>query len=155
MTEKQSDIKLFRFSLELIKYKPLQFIWNVFGSILFFFTQLAIALVVREIFNNLLDEPTYGLGIWTLVLLIPLAYFIRIVVDVLNVISEFTFVQSTQALVRTNIMEGVFEQPGAAALASSPGESISRFRGDSMELTWFVNFIAIITSFSIFSIIFG
>ena len=51
------------------------------------------------------------------------------------------------------MLEGIFKKPGAVALPDSPGEAVSRFRGDVEELQWFMYHITSKFSFAVFTIL--
>jgi len=153
MENQEHKIPLLTFVIQLIKFKPLSFILRLFGEVLFFLTPLAIGLVAREIFNQLQNQGDTNLGVWQLIWLIPLIYLIQALVDVIIGYLGWTFVASNQVLLRSNLLSGVLDQPGAKSLRGSPGENISRFRGDPSEVTWFTNFLGTILGFGIMSII--
>ncbi|MHA2502267.1 MAG: ABC transporter ATP-binding protein [Candidatus Kariarchaeaceae archaeon] len=147
-------VNIFRFVTALIRYRPYHFVWNIIGSIIFFATPLLAAFAIKEILDTLMGTTTVEFTLVQLLWLIPLSYGVRMIIDIINVIVEFAFVMSLQILVRSNLFGGVFKQPGADSLQGrTAGESISRFRGDIQEVSWFVNFIPIIISFAVFFVI--
>ena len=47
------------------------------------------------------------------------------------------FFMNTMTLLRKNLLRHILRRPGASALPDSPGEAISRFRGDTFEIPLF------------------
>ncbi len=137
----------------LIRYEWKAFIMTFLVSMLFFVTPLGIALIIREIFNILSGEAVFTFDIWTLIWLLPLAYVIQLVTDVLFSIIANKFTLRNQILLRKNMIRGVFQQPGANALEKSPGEAISRFRGDNESIVWFTLLISDISAYFVFAVI--
>lgn len=145
---------IFRYLPRMAKFRPYSMVWTTIGSMLFFAAPLITSLLIREILNNLQGLDTVNLDIWVLIWLIPLSYVFRMVVDIINVIVEFSYTMSLQLLLRSNVFKGVFRQPGANALQGrTSGESISRFRGDSMETSWFSTFQPIFFAFAVFFLV--
>ncbi len=46
--------------------------------------------------------------------------------------------QTAPLIENAKSLDGIFKKPGAVALPDSPGEAVSRFRGDIEETMWFV-----------------
>jgi ATP-binding cassette subfamily B protein len=63
------------------------------------------------------------------------------------------FFVNTMTLLRKNLLKHILRRPGAAALPDSPGEAISRFRGDVFEIPLFALWLNDIAGLLIFSII--
>ncbi len=53
------------------------------------------------------------------------------------VLTNVPFFVSTLTLLRKNMLSHILKRPGASALSDSPGEAISRFRGDVFEISLF------------------
>ncbi len=154
MNEEMDDISILKIVWELIRFGKGKFFLRVIGLTLFFLSPLVTTYLVKEIFDKLDGSPNLPLDIWTVIILIPIIAFARIGVNIITVILQFMFVQSSQVLLRSNLLSGILKQPGAAALKdSSPGEAISRFRGDVREIAWFVSFTAYIFAYGIFFVI--
>jgi len=63
------------------------------------------------------------------------------------------FFVHTMALLRKNLLQHVLRRPGAAALPDSPGEAISRFRGDVFEISLFALWLNDIQGLVLFGIV--
>jgi len=147
-------MKVLKLSWELIKYKPGLVFGGFLSDILFFLQPLAASFVAREIFNQIEGATGWGIGvnIWILVLLVlPLTMVLRLIGDFVFVFTMWVFFLSGSILLRRNILEGIFKKPGAVALPDSPGEAVSRFRGDIDEVMWFVYHLTAIFSLGVFT----
>ncbi len=147
-------MKVMKISWEMLKYKPGLVIGGFLSDILFFLQPLAAALVTREIFNQL--QGTVGwnisINIWVLVLLVlPITLTMRLIGDFIFVFTMWIFILMSRVLLRKNMLDGIFKKPGAVALPDSPGEAISRFRGDIEETMWFVYHLTALISLGIFT----
>ena len=84
-------MKVLKLVWSLIRFKPFVFLAISLSYILFFMAPLATSLIIRELFNSIDGLGSLSLSIWVLILLIPITYFIRSLVGILSVLSEFTF----------------------------------------------------------------
>ncbi|MCY3413469.1 MAG: ABC transporter ATP-binding protein [Candidatus Heimdallarchaeota archaeon] len=137
---------------DLIRFRPLPFLLTIIFNGLMYFAPIAVTMVVREIFNSITGEPVYNYPVLAMIAIIPLLYLIRVMIGVGSMLAEFTFVMQLQTLMRSNMLDGVFRKPGSDSLPGSPGEAISRFRGDVSEVAFFTHFIAFMIGFLAFGI---
>jgi ATP-binding cassette subfamily B protein len=95
------------------------------------------ALALREFFNILSGEAQFGLNLWSIIAIL----FLSEIGSVLGIYGLITtnvpFFQNTMTLLRKNLLRHILRRPGASALPDSPGEAISRFRGDVFEIPLF------------------
>ncbi len=113
----------------------------------------ATGLLTRSFFDTLSGGAPAGPGIWTLCALlaaIPLARAVFVTVDVVMA-TAFQFLSG--ALLRRNLFGSILNRPGAQALSGSPGEAISRFRGDVDEATAFLLNLLFVIGFGLFSVV--
>jgi ATP-binding cassette subfamily B protein len=118
----------------LIRYK---WLWYTVSAIFWggmWLTPLASGLIVREIFNSLTGQAALGLNLWGLLALLAGLALGRIIGLTGGIFSNATFLLNIAGLMRTNLLQHVLKRPGADALPGSPGEAISRFRGDVHEM---------------------
>ncbi|MCK4896777.1 MAG: ABC transporter ATP-binding protein, partial [Candidatus Heimdallarchaeota archaeon] len=147
-------MKVMRISWEILKYKPGLVIAGFLSDILFFLQPLAAGLITREIFNQLQGTAGWNISIniWILVLLVlPITLTMRLIGDFIFVFTMWIFILMSRVLLRKNMLEGIFKKPGAVALPDSPGEAVSRFRGDIEETMWFVYHLTALISLGIFT----
>jgi len=147
-------MSVLRLSIQLLRYKPWLVFFGFLSDVLFYIQPLAASYIAREIFNQLEGIPGWDVNIWYLVLLIlPLTLSLRLVGDLVFVFTMWVFILASRILIRKNMLEGIFKKPGAVALPDSPGEAVSRFRGDVEELNWFMYHITSKFSFAVFTIL--
>ena len=110
-------------------------------------------LLMRAFFDGLTGDAQVRFGPYALSALVvatALARTVFIFGDIsLNVFSRFTY----RALLRKNLFSSILDRPGAQAVPGSPGEAISRFRGDVEEFSGFVVELVFPFSFCVFAII--
>lgn len=99
----------------------------------------ASGLLTREFFDTLTGESQAGFSPWSLIALMVGAAVARVVSIFCDITLEFTLLARTRALMRKNIFNNILQHPGARAVPGSPGEAVSRFRGDVDEVVHFVD----------------
>jgi ATP-binding cassette subfamily B protein len=86
------------------------------------------ALIMRAYFNGLEDDAGFNV---TTIIIALIAYGVaRITVMAIGMWTDVHFTYRTGSLLRRNMLERVYEMPGAQAVHDSPGEMITRFRED-------------------------
>jgi ATP-binding cassette subfamily B protein len=143
-----------KYLFKLMTFRPGWFLLLVVVNLVVFAVGFqATALITRAFFNALTGDAQVGLNPYTLsalVVAVALARAAFIFADVsLNVFNRFTF----GALLRKNLFNSILDRPGARAVPDSPGEAISRFRGDVDEFSGFIVEIVFPLSFGVFAII--
>lgn len=92
---------------------------------------------LREFFSLLTGDARSGLSVWSLIAVLA-GCLVGRTVGIFGLIrSNVPFFVHTMALLRKNLLRHILRRPGAAALPDSPGEAISRFRGDVFEISLF------------------
>lgn len=94
-------------------------------------------LALREFFNLLSGNAQMGLNLWSLIGLMFAAEIGSGLGIYGLVTTNVPFFQNTMTLLRKNLLRHILRRPGASALPDSPGEAISRFRGDTFEIPLF------------------
>ena len=149
-TPKNSTVSTYAVSGNLIRYK---WLWYLLSALLWgvvWLTPLAGGLIVREIFNSLTGQAAVSLDLWGLLALMAGLAISRIIGLTGGIFSNATFLLNISGLIRTNLFRHILNRPGADALPGSPGEAISRFRGDVHELEmateWLVDMPAVVVT---------
>jgi ATP-binding cassette subfamily B protein len=124
-------------ALRMIRYRP----WHYLGY-LFFITFIELlrqvpALALREFFNLLTGEAPASLGLGAIVALLIVSRVGTFVGSWGINLTMIPFDVHTTTLLRKNLLRQILRRPGASALPDSPGEAISRFRGDVFEVPSF------------------
>jgi ATP-binding cassette subfamily B protein len=94
-------------------------------------------LIMREFFNVLTDNGDAHFGLWTLIALLFVTELVRLMSIWGLILTNVPFFVHTMTLLRKNLLRYILKRPGAKALPDSPGEAISRFRGDVFEIPLF------------------
>jgi ATP-binding cassette subfamily B protein len=98
-------------------------------------------LVMRAFFDLLTGDAPVRLGIWSNAALIVAIEVAISLTGCGSVYTRVTFFNHTTTLLRKNMLKHILNRPGASALPDSPGEAVSRFRGDVDEIPGFVTWI--------------
>ena len=143
-TEGQEDVQTlptWHVIIDMIRYRWKLWLVNLGAMlILIAFWQIP-GFVMREFFNLVSDAATSGWNVWTLVAFLVACELGR-VLGVFGLIStNVPFFVNTMTLLRKNLLRHILRRPGASALPDSPGEAISRFRGDVFEISLFALWI--------------
>jgi ATP-binding cassette, subfamily B, bacterial len=134
-------VKHWQFLVRLARFRPgLYVLSGLLASTMFYLFPLIPGLIVRWFLDTLSANQAAGAGVWTMVALLVGAAIVRVLALMGAVAAEVTVQLTAAALLRHNLLSRILERPGAAALPSSPGEAISRFRDDIKTvigfLTW-------------------
>lgn len=124
-------MKTWRVILETIRYVPKLWFINLIGITLIFFAWQAPAFLLREFIDLISGEATVHFqSVWTIVALFGMLAIGKIGSVVTTISSSIPVMFRIAGLLHKNMLSRILKQPGAQALPNSPGEAISRFRGD-------------------------
>lgn len=113
--------------LDLISVIALRMCWQVVPG-----------LVMRAFFDLVTGEAQVGWGIWPIVALIVATQVGMSLGELGFFCADVPLFSHVRTLLRRNLLKHILRRPGALALPESPGEAISRFRGDVDEIPLFV-----------------
>ncbi len=138
-TQKIPALPAWKVAWELIRFRPLLWIIDFISvALMRFSSQVAPALIIKAFFDMLTGEAQLTFGIWTIV-----AFFIAVWLG--RVISSYGFYYADVPifadmgmLLRKNLLRYILKRPGASQLPDSPGEAVSRFKSDVIEIPLFV-----------------
>ena len=125
-------------------WRLIRFLPGRYGSMLvlrtlaFMVVPNAVALANREFFDSLTGEAQFGWGPYTVIALLVAIGLARAVVIFGDIICFFLSRFTMETLLRRNLLAHILDQPGSQALPASPGEAVSRFRGDVEAITEFM-----------------
>ena len=142
-----------RVILDMIRYR-----WKLWAVnlccmlVLIAFWQIP-GFIMREFFDLLTGDATTGWNVWTLV-----GFFVACEVGrtlgIFGLINtNVPFFANTMLLLRKNLLSHILKRPGASALPDSPGEAISRFRGDVFEIPLFALWVNDIIGMIVFGVV--
>lgn len=137
-TANQLKMGIWETTGRLIRHHPWLYLLNVllWGAV--HVTMLVPGLFAREILNHISGHATAGWDLWVLfamVIGVGIGRFTTLYMGLIAYIPFRFYVRCTLIL---NLMKHILRRPGANALPNSPGEAISRFRGDTDRVTNFV-----------------
>jgi len=118
----------------IIRYRPGLYILTAINWGLIRLLPLLPGLITREILNLLAGEATPVIGFWGLIALLMGVAAGRIGLIFLGFVTWPRLYHLTVGMLQVNMLTQIFKRPGARALPGSPGEAISRFRGDVYHL---------------------
>ena len=101
------------------------------------FVPLIPGLITREIMDRLSGDAPAMADLWGLLALLVAIAVVRAGLLVLGQVTWPRFYFETFGLLQMNLLSRILNRPGARALPGSPGEAISRFRGDVYHLADF------------------
>ena len=140
-TARKPTLPAWKVILKVIIYRKDLWLGNL---LMMLFTMLFYqipGLALREFMNMLSGNAQYGLNLWTIIGLLFAAEIGSIVGIYGLIATNVPFFQNTMTLLRKNLLRHILRRPGASALPDSPGEAISRFRGDVFEIPLFALWI--------------
>jgi ATP-binding cassette subfamily B protein len=151
--KRKASIETWRIIWRMIRYRPRFWLLNL-GAMIFLmmFAQVP-GLVMREFFDLLTGDAPAHFDLWGLIVLL----FVGEAGHMLGIFglirTNVPFFVHTMTLLRRNLLRHILRRPGARALPDSPGEAISRFRGDVFEIPLFALWLNDIQGMLVFSII--
>jgi len=126
-----------RVILDMIRFRWKLWLLNLGAMlILIVFWQIP-GFVMAEFFDLLSGDAATDWNIWTLVGFLVACELGRILGIFGLINTNVPFFTDTMTLLRKNMLTYILKRPGASALPDSPGEAISRFRGDVFEISLF------------------
>ena len=96
-------------------------------------------LIIRQFFDVLTVRQLAGANTSTALALLLAVEVARYVTGIGQGVVEAAAGETAGALLRTNVLRGVLDRPGAQALSVSPGDAISRLRDDVNAIIAFLN----------------
>lgn len=142
-----------KFIWGLIRFRPKHFLFNHLALIARMIGMLIVGLIIREFFNLLTNNASAGFTLPTLVALLLVSATGRMGGFWGMVRMNRPFIYHNHTLLHRNLMGRILERPGARSLPESPGEAISRFRGDVNELPLFALWINDLLANGLFTVI--
>jgi ATP-binding cassette subfamily B protein len=133
----KKKLSSWRIVLAMIKFRPGLWVINLISMILLMAASQAPGLIVREFFNIVSGQAAAGFNVLTLVAFLFVCEFGRLLGIYGLIRSNSPFFVHNMTLLRRNMLKHILKRPGAKALPDSPGEALSRFRGDVFELPLF------------------
>jgi ATP-binding cassette, subfamily B, bacterial len=132
----------------LVTYRKLRYAINMLGWASMWVLPIIPALITRHFFDRITGETVTGFTVPTLVAVMVAYGFGRIMLMVLAMWNDIHLTFRISSLMRRNMLEEIFQLPGAQSMKESPGEAISRFRDDVDEIqesfSWTVDMLGLL-----------
>ena len=126
-----------RVILDMIRFRPKLWLLNLVAMLFLMMSFQLPGLSMRWFFDLLTGDSPATFGLWTLVAFLFAGEVGRLLGLFGLVSTNVPFFGATLTLLRKNLLRHILRRPGASALPDSPGEAISRFRGDVFEIPLF------------------
>ena len=151
--KKINALPTWRVIWRIIRYRPWLWLGNLGCMLVLLLLWQVPALLMRQFFDLLTGDAPVRLGIWSIVALL-FASEVGRVLSIYGLIStNVPFFVHTMTLLRKNLLTHILKRPGASALPDSPGEAISRFRGDVFEIPLFALWLNDIQGLLVYGVI--
>jgi ATP-binding cassette subfamily B protein len=142
--QKTKGLEAWRVILAMVRFRPWYWVVDLLSVIAWRVTaQLGPGLVMREFFNLL--ERRQGLaghaGILMIVAALAALFLGRVLGGYGFYYADVPIFADINTLLRKNLLRHILRRPGASPLPDSPGEAVSRFRNDVVEIPLFVIWI--------------
>jgi ATP-binding cassette, subfamily B, bacterial len=128
-----------RVILSMLRFRPgYWFIDLISVSAVRLAWQVGPGLVMRAFFDLLTGDARTGLTIWTIMAALVALLVARLLGEYGFVYADVPLFADVSTLLRKNLLKYILRRPAAVPLPDSPGEAVSRFRNDVMEIPLFV-----------------
>ncbi len=135
--ENARTLPTWRVIADMIRYRWKLWLVNLGAMLMLIAFWQIPGFVMREFFNLVSDSATSGWNVWTLIAFLSACELGRVLGMFGLISTNVPFFVNTMTLLRKNLLRHILRRPGASALPDSPGEAISRFRGDVFEISLF------------------
>ncbi len=123
---------------KIVKQHPWLYLLNALFWGLLHSSSLLPGVLIKMVFDRSTGVTTVGWNVWTLVALVVAAGIGRFANLFVGITTYIPFRYTIFGTLQMNMMRYILQRPGAAALPGSPGEAVSRFRGDVERVMFFV-----------------
>jgi ATP-binding cassette, subfamily B, bacterial len=123
--------------LRMVRYRLGLWLLNLTSVLLITIMWQIPGFALRGFFNLLSGDADAGVSLWSMIAILAGCHLGRTFGILGAIRTNVPFFVHTMTLLRKNLLRHILRRPGAAALPDSPGEAISRFRGDVFEISLF------------------
>ena len=134
----QKPLGLWAATWRLIGHRRWLFLGNALLWGVLHMTPLLPGLVTQQVLNQLAGKAAVSWRLETLLALLLGIGLGRFAVLFVGLLTYLPYRFQVRGVLTLNMMKYILRQPGAKALPNSPGEAVSRFRGDTDRVTIFV-----------------
>lgn len=151
-------MKTWKLLWKLIQYRPWLYVADIFNMILALQYFVIVGLLIQMFFNALpikaisQDQWSNSTLIWSILLLVVLSA-LNFVLRMIGVQAYIHHRFRASNLLRRNLLEHIWRQPGACALPGSMGEAISNLRDDVQGVEDMLTLLCETTGHTIFAVV--
>ncbi len=127
-------MKTWQYVWRLWLFRPGLLVVNTVLWLLLMLVPIGTGLILQRFFDTISGSAPAGLTPWTLLALFLGMELASLVNDFLRQFTSVAMEFRIGSLLRKNVFWQILQQPGARALPDSPGEALSRVRGDTGEI---------------------
>jgi ATP-binding cassette subfamily B protein len=138
-TLKTPALPAWRVIWAMVRFRPL--LWLLDLAAIFLIRavwQITPGLILKFFFDLLTGKATAGLNIWTILAFVAATFLMRMGGELGFFYADVPLFAEGTTLLRKNLLRHILRRPGATPLPESPGEAVSRFREDVVEIPTFV-----------------
>ncbi len=140
----KSGLPAWRVILAMVRFRPWLWFIDLLSVIVFRVAmQLGPGLVMRQFFNMIESRPASSghAGLLAIVAMLVALFLGRALGGYGFYYADVPIFADVATLLRKNLLRHILRRPGASPLPDSPGEAVSRFRNDVIEIPLFVIWI--------------
>ncbi len=130
-------VPTWKFIWGVIRFSPWLYLFNGIALCTVLLGLLVPGLVTREFFNLITGSAAANFDLWALIAFLIVSALCRMGGFFGMTRMNRPFMFHSHTLLHKNMLGRILQRPGARALPESPGEAISRFRGDTQEIPLF------------------
>jgi ATP-binding cassette subfamily B protein len=149
----KQSLPAWRVILSTIRYRPVFWIFNFLSMMILMLSLQIPGLAMKRFFDILSDSAPASFGLWTIVGFLFASDIIRCGSIFGLIMTNVPFWVHTMTMFRRNLLKHILQRPGASALPDSPGEAVSRFRGDVFEIPLFALWLNDLMGLVLFNVI--
>ncbi len=128
--------------LQMVRFRPRYWVMDLLSVVIFRLGwQIIPGLALRGFFDMLSGEGKAGMDLWTVAAVLAASLVARMLGDYGFMQADPPLFNEVALLLRRNLLKHILRRPGASPLPDSPGEAVSRFRNDVVEIPLFVIWI--------------
>jgi ATP-binding cassette, subfamily B, bacterial len=128
--------------LQMVRFRPWYWLVDLISVLLVrLMWQIAPGLVLRYFFDLITGSTVVRFDIWAIVAMMVSILVVRLMGEFGFYYADVPLFSEVAVLLRKNLLKHILRRPGAAPLPDSPGEAVSRFRGDVIEIPLFAIWI--------------
>ncbi len=137
--ERVPALPAWRVILKMIQFRPWFWAVDLAAALIFRLVwQIAPGLIVKAFLDQLSSGGLAGLNLLSVLALVFASFLGRVIGGYGFNYADVPMISEIAVLLRRNLLKHILRRPGASPLPDSPGEAVSRFRNDVLEIPFFI-----------------